>query len=118
MADDKLTEHELDALFDAARARPVQPDAGWLARVAEDAALETALRVPVPAPSLWTQIRLALGGWQGVGGMAMAGCAGLWIGFAPPAVVGDPLTRALGGEDTVDLLSDAPFEYAVLLDEG
>ncbi len=119
MSDDKLTEEELDALFHAAQHDPQSPSADWLARVTDDAERELALSSrPVPQTSLWTQIVSALGGWQGFGGMAVACAAGLWIGISPPELVGDPVGLALGSDSTVDVLTDSPFEFAGLLDEG
>lgn len=119
MSDDKLTEDELDALFHAAQHDPQAPSPEWLARVAADAERELAMSSrPVRQPSLWEQISSALGGWQGFGGMAVACAAGLWIGISPPALLGDPVGDALGSESTVGVLSDSPFEFAGLLDEG
>ena len=119
MNDDKLTEEELDALFHAAQQDPGAPPAEWLARVVADA--ERELSEPsafIAPPSLWMQLVSALGGRPGLGGMALAGAAGLWIGFAPPALLGDPVGTTLGAESPVDLLSDDAFAFATLLDEG
>lgn len=119
MTDDKLTEDELDALFHAAQHDPQTPSPEWLARVTDDAERELALSSrPIQRPSLWSQISSALGGWQGLGGMAVACAAGLWIGLSPPALLGDPIGDALGNESAVDMLSDSPFEFASLLDGG
>lgn len=119
MSDDKLTEEELDALFHAAQHDQPAPSADWLARVVDDAERELAFSPqPVRQPSLWTQIASALGGWQGFGGMAVACAAGLWIGISPPELVGDPVGMAFGSDSTVDVLTDSPFEFAGLLDEG
>lgn len=72
---------KLDDMLRAAKDAPV-PD-GLMARVLDDALAAQ----PVPAaasPSLWRRAQDALGGWQGIGGLAMATCAGLWIGLSPP----------------------------------
>jgi len=119
MTDDKLTEDELDALFHAAQHEPQTPSPEWLARVVDDAARELALASrPAPRVSLRAQMSSALGGWQGLGGMAVACAAGLWIGLSPPALLGDPVGDALSNESAVDMLSASPFEFASLLDEG
>ncbi len=116
MNDDKLSETELDALFEAAQRRHPVPSADWLARVAQDA--DRALR-PVPAPlSFWAQLSGALGGWRGLGGMALASAVGVWIGIAPPVALGDPVAVVLGTDETVETFSEAPFELAALLEEG
>jgi hypothetical protein len=118
MSDEKLTEDELDAVFHAAQHDPVAPSQSWLARVADDAERALNLPDPAPQPTFWAQISSALGGWQGFGGMAVACATGLWIGIAPPDLLGDPVGMVLENDSTIDVLSDAPFEFAGLLDEG
>ena len=118
MSDDKLTEDELDAVFDAAQHDQVAPSRSWLTRVTEDAERALVLAPQAPPPSFWAQISSALGGWQGFGGMAVACATGLWIGIAPPELLGDPVGMVLDNDNTVDVLSAAPFEFAGLLDEG
>ncbi len=39
----------------------------------------------------WGQLLVALGGWGGVGGLATACAAGVWIGVAPPSGLPDPI---------------------------
>ncbi|MFN3645765.1 MAG: dihydroorotate dehydrogenase [Gemmobacter sp.] len=88
----------LDDLFAAARAAPPQPvpDA-LLARVLADAdaamprrprASAPAAASARPAPPGWLAVLVAaLGGRGAVAGLAAAGLAGVWIGFAQPAAL-------------------------------
>lgn len=118
MTDDKLNEDELNAVFEAAaRDRPV-PSPDWLARVVADADRERIAPRTAPLPSIWAQLSAILGGWRGVGGLALASAAGLWIGIAPPAVLGDPVNTALATDPAVEVFSGMQFEVASLWDEG
>ena len=118
MADKKLTELELDALFEAASPNQPVPDEAWLARVARDAESEIRRRARQKPPTFWQQISGALGGWQGLGGMAVACGAGLWIGIAPPASLSDQVAVVLNTSSTVEILSETAFDYAMVLDGG
>jgi len=81
----------LDALFAAARAAPAPVPDALTARVLADAAAEmpraarpaAAVRV-VPAPGWLAALTGLLGGRSAVAGLAAAGLAGVWIGFAQP----------------------------------
>lgn len=70
----------LDPFFAAARARPPYPDPAFVARLV--AAVPDPARGPV-APQRWRFGGLVglFGGW-GLGGLATAAAAGLWLGFA------------------------------------
>ncbi|MEO0938576.1 MAG: hypothetical protein AAFY38_10525 [Pseudomonadota bacterium] len=93
---------DLDMLL--ARARDVDVPTGLMGRVLEDAL--AAQPVPRAAPvSLWRRLGEALGGWQGLGGLALATCAGFWIGIAPPAYLPETAQSLLGA-------STAQAEYA------
>lgn len=118
MAEDKLTDHELNALFDAARRRQPQPSPDWMEQVVADAAQVLDVRRSSPAPSLWDQILTALGGRAGIGGLVAASAVGLWLGAAPPAAIGDPVGTALGGAETVELLANPTLDYAAIWNEG
>ena len=120
MAEDKLTDHDLEAVFAAARRQQPEPGADWLVRVADDAAREQAwITAPeAPRPSFWEQISAMLGGWRGLGGMAVACGAGVWIGFASPSGVLEPVSSALLGTDAVEMLTSETLAYSALLGEG
>lgn len=91
---------DLDMFFDAAKGAE-HPSADLVARVlagADQVQRSGALKAPEPAaPWRWLAV---LGGWQGVGGLVAAGCAGLAIGLASPAAI----DTVLGGQ-----LSDLGF---------
>lgn len=79
----------LDALFEAARSEAPRPGDGLMARVLADAAeWQPAPGASSPAAPResrgWRSLLPALGGWQGVSGLAAAALAGVWIGAASP----------------------------------
>lgn len=107
---DKTSEEmALDALFDAARkTEPKVPDA-LMAQVVADAARvqpRPAARA-LPPPSLWTRFSDLMGGWQGMGGLVAATCAGIWIGWSPPSALPDAGALILGYDGTEPLSSTA-----------
>lgn len=115
MAEDDLDEGGLTPFFTAARAAAPVPSAALMARVLADAQAEAVRRPPaVPAVrpgrrgAVIGAMLSAIGGWTGVGGLATAMAAGLWIGAAGLA---DPVTVTGGlwgaATVTVDLLPDA-----------
>ncbi len=116
MSDRDLNETELNTLFEAARRETAEPGADWLARVADDAARQTAAHRNSGSGrrSFWMQLGDLLGGWQMAGGMAMAGVAGLWIGFAQPGGL-DPAGLALGASAEVDVLAGGSFDQTLLI---
>lgn len=125
MTDRDPASTRLEALLDAARAQePTLPD-GLRARMLADAEAlrpntqtrpetrpetgpETGPRTqPRPraaAPGLWTQLGGLLGGWPGLGGLATACAAGLWLGLAPPAMMPDPVDLVLGQAEVDPML--------------
>ncbi|WP_153548122.1 hypothetical protein [Tritonibacter aquimaris] len=117
MADKELT--ELDNLFAAARdeADPLPP-------ALQMAILQDAERVqsgfapdsPLPRAHGFTWALSLLGGGFGLGGVVCAGLVGLWIGFAPPSFLPDPVDYAVA---TLSTSSDAfdGFDLSELLDE-
>jgi len=117
MADDKLTDVELDALLKQAQRAVPQPSDAWLGRVTADAEAELRRRAELRIP-FWVQVKSVLGGWQGMGGLVAACAAGVWLGIAPPTLIGDPVAVVFGGSQNVDLLSDDTLDYVALLDEG
>lgn len=99
MTDRIRTDTDLEALLDAARDTRPAPSEALTRRVLADAAdVQAALTRPA-APvrprtraGLWRQLADALGGWPGIGGLAAACAAGVWLGFAPPAALPDPVS--------------------------
>lgn len=137
MAGTERDDPDLTAFFAAARDRAPQPDPGLLARVMEDAlATQAGLAQPSAQAAIgarlsrralprWRQLVALLGGWPALGGLALAGCAGLWIGISPPAALtGLPLAD-LGrsgmtwttAEELADFFPADMLELAVL-EEG
>ena len=106
-----MTDKELDDLFAVARAAPPAASPAFLARVLEDAYDEQPAAPTGPAPAMarggiWGRLAAALGGGVALAGVATAGVAGVWLGFAPPAPL-SPLTDSLlpvSAEVGVDLL--------------
>lgn len=78
----------LDSFFEAARAAQPRPDADLTARVLADAAaMQPKPAAPVrPAKSGWFG---AIGGWPALAGLVTATVAGVSIGVADPAYIGD-----------------------------
>lgn len=111
-----MTGTDLDDLFASARARAPEASPAFLGRVLEDAyALQPEAATAAPAPAaapapvgIWARLAAALGGSMALAGVATAGVAGVWLGFAPPATL-SPLADSLltGGATAsvgVDLL--------------
>lgn len=88
----------VDAMLAAARAQPLAVPDALMARVLADAArlqpkqgAQTRHR-----PGIWLRISALFGGWQGIGGLVAATCAGVWIGWNPPAALPDAGALILG----------------------
>lgn len=64
---------------------------------------------------LWRQFSSAIGGWPALGGLAAAGVAGLWIGFAPPAFLPDPAGQLIAISSGSQLLTDAGYDVTLLM---
>ncbi|MEZ5686349.1 MAG: dihydroorotate dehydrogenase [Paracoccaceae bacterium] len=85
-----MTEHEteLERFFAAAKAEAPMPSGDFMARVLAEAEATQAgftapsVRAPAGRDGLWATISGLFGGSIGLGGMATAALAGLWIGFA------------------------------------
>jgi hypothetical protein len=96
----------LDALFvEAVNDASTQPSESFMARVVTDALARQSMPKIAP-PSLWVQITAMVGGWQGMGGLVAATCAGFWIGINPPEGLPTQLETFLGSETSVSLLED------------
>ena len=103
----------LDAMLgDAANDPALQPSQAFMARVLDDALAHQALPHLAP-PSLWQQITGMVGGWQGMGGLVAATCAGFWIGFNPPEGLPTQFDTFLNLETSVSLLDDASDDSAL-----
>lgn len=98
----RMTDDQLDDLFAAVRETRADASPDFLARVLADAyaaqpesAAMPAASAPRTAPAgLWARLSAAFGGGFGLAGVATAGLAGVWLGFAPPAGL-SPLTENL-----------------------
>ncbi len=103
----------IDDLFGLARGENPAPSDALMARVLADAA--SAHAAPQPAPvqsSLWQGILDFVGGWPSVGGLAVAGVTGIWVGFAPPTLVSSWTAELIGTPVTIDMLSDTSGFFA------
>ena len=114
---------ELDALFDLARSSAPEPSSDLLSKIMLDAETIGAETVgahggsDVSMPTLWERIsegvREALGGWQGLAGVATAGLAGLMIGLGSP----DALSAlTLGLSDSSEVVFDETADTSIGLD--
>lgn len=102
MTDQNQTELD-DLLAQTAQIKPTVPS-DLMARVLIDAAqVQPRNFAPPPQQTLWSAVLDMIGGWPAVGGIAMAGVAGLWIGVAPPVGLENMATTVLGSTQTVDL---------------
>ena len=101
-----LDMNALDALFvEAVNDASTQPSESFMARVVTDALARQSMPKIAP-PILWVQITAMVGGWQGMGGLVAATCAGFWIGINPPEGLPTQLETFLGSETSVSLLED------------
>lgn len=82
MTDDAKRDDRLENLFAAARSAPPEPSGALMARVMRAAQTEMRMRAAPVRDSVFARVLAVIGGWGGVGGLATAACAGLWIGFA------------------------------------
>ncbi|MCF6231811.1 MAG: hypothetical protein L3J36_01725 [Rhodobacteraceae bacterium] len=110
--------NELDQLLANARA-PEMPG-GLSARMYADAdlvqagfqATEVKAKSNVP-PGIWAQLLHLLGGWPTLGGLVTAGAVGVWIGFAPPSFLPDPVQLVMGQGLELDLMGMGALADAV-----
>jgi len=114
----KSDDDMIDALFAQARTQsPGVPD-DLMARVLADAADMLVHSVAAPKPRIWPAFLELIGGWPSVGGLAMAGVAGIWVGIAPPASVTTWAADLIGSPVSIDLLSDTSGYFAEGLLDG
>lgn len=124
MTETDRTDKMLDQMFAAARNAEPSPDPGLERRILADAArVQAGFAAPLPAATpdgagpagLWGQLSGALGGWMGMGGLAAACAAGVWIGFAPPQMLPDPVAmiEAQVEQPTLDLFGGGDLQLAL-----
>ncbi len=103
MTDDDKAMAVLDDLLRDAAEKPPAPPAGLTARVLADAdrVQPQAARPERRLGARGGSARWLPGGWQGLGGLVAATCAGFWIGISPPEVLPDT-GAVLFGYETVD----------------
>ena len=116
--DDKHS--DLNAFFDAARRDSVAMPDGLRARILADAGRVqggVALNAPAGQTGFFERLREVLGGWAGIGGLAAARAAGVWMGFAPPAAMPDPVAILMQNSETqVDLFASETLQMAMAED--
>lgn len=120
MAETDKAMKDLDDLLSAARETPLDLPDGLADRIVADAGSVQAgwASAPAAVPSrigVWSQLRAALGGWPGLGGMAATCALGLWIGVAPPGFIPDPAGVLTPQTDDVDLFDS--FDMAAAMGE-
>ena len=115
---------ELDDLFASARKSPVpMPDHltsailadAVTARAEGVATKENLVDEPRQNPGMWRQLLLAIGGLPALGGLTTACLVGIWVGFAPPSFIPDPL-QLIGYSDSTSVPYDS-YDLALMLDE-
>lgn len=120
MADLDRNDERLEGFFRAAREAGPTPSGALMARILADAEAEMP-RPPEPHPlarsaggggdgGVLAWLGAAFGGWRGIGGLATATVAGLWLGYAGLAdtsVLTGGLWSAGGTEATVELMPEA-----------
>lgn len=114
----KMAEQDdLELMFAQARAqRPSLPDA-LAVRIETDAEAVRLQRQGAarPASSGWRHLLAMVGGWSGFSGVAVAGAAGVWIGFSAPAFLPDP-ANFLVSQEVSFLVADLSLDLDYLED--
>lgn len=113
----------LDDMFATARQQPPHmPDALTQRMLADALGVQGADRAIAPVHparrGLLAQLSDLLGGWYGLGGLAAACAAGVWLGFAPPSGLPDPAGLLIDGQTqaSVDLLGIQSLALAMAED--
>jgi|TARA_B110000908_G_scaffold111430_1_gene130727 hypothetical protein len=123
VSDENMDYLNIDALLDDAAHDPaVKPNETFMARVLDDALAQQPMPHLAP-PSFWQQITTMFGGWQGMGGLVAATCAGFWIGISPPEGLPTQFDTFLNIETSVSFLDDeneggALFGFGWNMEEG
>ncbi len=117
-----MTDAALEALLQDAR-RPQLPD-GLMSRVLDAGLAAQPAPGGTSAPvSRWQRLTGAMtgaiGGWQGLGGLVAATCAGFWIGINPPQYLPDVALSLLGADAVFETTDTAEVTaYGWVVDEG
>ncbi len=111
------TDREIEGLFaEARRGRDGLPGP-LAARIEADALrVQAGWRQMPQRRGIWDQLTALLGGWQGLGGLATAGMAGIWIGLAPPDFLPDPVGLIVATPAEADPFGDGGL--AAIFEEG
>ncbi|OUS39141.1 hypothetical protein A9Q94_00170 [Rhodobacterales bacterium 56_14_T64] len=123
MTDTDKAMQELDDLFAAARHTPApMPDRLTQAILADAVSARTegvahvAEKQIRPRLGKWRQLLMAIGGLPALGGLAVAGAAGVWIGLSPPSFLPDP-AQLVGYSDSSTSVPYDSYDLAVVLGE-
>lgn len=114
----KSDDEMIDAMFSEARAQSPAVSDDLIARVLADAAAARPDRVVAQKQGVWVSILDLIGGWPSVGGLAMAGVAGIWVGVAPPTSVSSWTADLIGSPVSIDLLGDNNDYFSESLIDG
>lgn len=87
------SQNDLAGLFASAKQGAHDLPPGLMDRVLADArrVQDEIVVVPIATPSLLRRLLDVLGGWPEMGGLIAACATGIWLGFAPPTMIPDPL---------------------------
>lgn len=110
-------DRDLEHLFQAARQEaPALPEALTQRILADAAAQQPDAALPVRLG--WRDwVEDFLGGWVGLGGLAAASAAGIWLGFAPPSGLPDAGAVLIGqGGQAVDVFQGNDMVLALAED--
>ncbi len=114
-----LGEDDLDALFNAARARPAEPSVALYERVLADA--EAAMPAPAARPAhrrgLAARLLSQVGGWPAATGLAAAAAIGVYIGMAAPSAV-ETMSGGYVASTSGYGMEDLMVSYAGLMGSG
>ena len=125
----KLTDAQLEALFDAALEDAPAPSQSLWEQVLADAdsqqPMAPGLVRAMPVKTGWlASLLAAIGGWPSLAGLATATLAGVWFGFTNPEALSESAVAALlpGAQEEVlfELEDFAPSlgGFAAMLEEG
>ena len=117
-----LGEDDLDALFNAARARPAEPSVALYERVLADAeaalpAMPAPAARPAPRRGLAARLLSQVGGWPAATGLAAAAAIGVYIGMAAPSAV-ETMSGGYVASTSGYGMEDLMVSYAGLMGSG